>query len=326
MNTFFTVLANDYRRTVSRLSGTIIMTIVMLVMILLAVYITGLQQIRGHIAYITGGTAAVAPVLPAYLEITAVKEQPPRSDLYKQKYDAFVTTDASGKIHIETLRNAKFKEMIASALTHQPDAVGYAGDNTERRKTGVNIIGFLLMFLLMQAFSNLFVFADDKEQGQLVRITSTPASSGLYLAAHCVYSLSLITPAWFLLAVLHLCGINIGFTLPEYALLIIVIGVSGIAYALLLNTFIKKPDNANMLGNATIMLASLLSGSFYAAPPEHSFFSILVRIMPQKAVMDFSRALAEGTALQHTGYILYILCLALAMLAVSCTVLHRMKR
>lgn len=326
MNTFFTVLANDYRRTVSRLPGTIIMTIVMLVMILLAVYITGLQQIRGRIAYISSGTDTVIPAHPAYLEITALKEQPPLSDLYKQKYDAVVTSDADGNIHIETLRNAKFKEMIAAALTHKPDAGGYAGDNTERRKTGVNIIGFLLMFLLMQAFSNLFVLADDKEQGQLVRITSTPASSGLYLAAHCVYSLSLITPAWFLLAILHLCGINIGFSLPEYALLIIVIGVSGIAYALLLNTFIKKPDNANMLGNATIMLASLLSGSFYAAPPEHSFFSILVRVMPQKAVMDFSRALAGGAALQHTGYILYVLCLALAMLAVSCTALRRMKR
>jgi ABC-2 type transport system permease protein len=325
MNTFLTVLANDYRRTVSRLAGTIVMTVVMFVMIVLAVYVTGLQQIQGHIAFITGGSTTTVPAHPDYLEVTTVRVQPPRSDLYKQKYDAFISADADGTVHVDTLRNIRFRSMIESVFSQSGTAgrTPATGNTFAGRSTGVNIIGFLMMFLLMQAFSNLFVFADDKEQGQLVRIASAPASFSVYLAAHCVYSLSLIAPAWFMLVVLHICGVPIGFTLAGYALLILVIGLLGISIALLLNTFIKKPDNANMLGNAVLMLASLVSGSFYAAPPEHSFFNLVVRCLPQKAVMDFAQALAAGTALHHTGYLLYIVCCALVLLCISGTVLHR---
>ena len=337
MNTFLTILANDYRRTVSRLSGTIIMTIVMFVMILLAVYITGLQQIKGHIAYIADKTVVSVPAHPEYMEVTLLHEQPPVSSLYKLTYDAFVTQKPDGSITVKTLRNNKFKTMVAALFTpHSAAAAAAAADSGTStgnsgvpsgttRSTGVNITGFLLMFLLMQAFSNMFVFADDKEQGQLVRIAMAPVSFGTYITAHCVYSLSLIVPAWLMLAVLRLCGVGIGFTLAEYALLILVIGFSGVSFALLLNTFIKKPDNANMFGNAAIMLASLVSGSFYAATPEHSFFNIVVRILPQKGIMDFSRALASGTAVQHAGQLLYVVCAAVAMLAVSCAVLKKRR-
>jgi ABC-2 type transporter. len=327
MNTFFTILANDYRRTVPRLAGTLIMTFVMFVMILLAVYVTHLQQIKGHIAYIPSGTDVSVPGHPSYLDVTVLLTEPPRSSLYKQTYDAVVRAGADGTITVDTLRNDAFRAMVVRAFSTRPgaDAAVPQPAGTAARNTGVNIVGFLLMFLLMQSFSNMFVFADDKEQGQLVRISSTPAPFASYLAAHCVYSVSLIAPSWIILAVLDACGVNVGFTLAEYALLILVISFSGVCFALLLNTFIRKPDNANMFGNAAIMLATLVSGSFYAAPPEHSAFNIFVRTLPQKGIMDFARALASGSACSHAGTLLYVLCIGLAMLAVSCAVLRKRR-
>jgi ABC-2 type transport system permease protein len=331
MNTFFTVLANDYRRTVPRLANVLFMILIMVTMTLLAVYITGLQQIKGHIAYITDGTTPPILIHQDNLEINLVKEQPPRSDLYKQKYDAIVKPNKDGSISIETVRNAQFRSMVASVFAaHTDTTVSISGTPVSSpasapHSTGVNIIGFQLMFLLMLSFSNLFVFADDKEQGQFIRILSAPASLAAYLSAHCVYSLSLIAPAWIMIAVLHLFGVGIEFTLAEYALLISITGFSGVSFALLLNTIIKKPDNANMLGNAVTTLASLVSGSFYAVPPEHSFFSVLVRILPQKSIMDFSKALDSGTASAHAGQLLYVVFLALAMLTVSFVVLRKKR-
>jgi len=230
MNTFFTILANDYRRTVPRLAGTLIMTFVMFVMILLAVYVTHLQQIKGHIAYIPSGTDVSVPGHPSYLDVTVLLTEPPRSSLYKQTYDAVVRAGADGTITVDTLRNDAFRAMVVRAFSTRPgaDAAVPQPAGTAARNTGVNIVGFLLMFLLMQSFSNMFVFADDKEQGQLVRISSTPAPFASYLAAHCVYSVSLIAPSWIILAVLDACGVNVGFTLAEYALLILVISFSGV--------------------------------------------------------------------------------------------------
>lgn len=322
MKTFLTVLKNDYLRTAPRLSSTIVMSVVMIGTIILALYMTGLQEIKGHIAFISNDTSVQIPAHSSFLEVTKVAEKPPLSSLYKQKYDAFVSFASDGSLSIETLRNKKFRSMIELLFAH-PEITEKEQLPVTHRSSGENIIGFLMMFLLMQAFANLFTFADDKEQGQLVRIAAAPVSFGWYIAAHCVYSLSILFPSWLTLAILKIFGINIGFTLGEYALLIAIIGFFGISFALLLSTFITKPDNANQLGNAVIMLATILAGSFYAAPPEHSFFNHIIGVLPQKTILDFTQALATGNGLQHIGQILYAVGVSLVLLGWACVVLKK---
>ena len=208
MRTFLNVLKNNYLRTIPRLAPTILMTAITLLTIILAVYVTGLQQVRGHVAVITQNSTMALPKSSKQLDITVLPQKPPHSDLVKQKYDAVVSINTNGSYNIETLHSNDFKNMIAFLLK-SPDA--HVADSTTERGTGVNIIGFMMMFLLMIAFSNLFAFADDKEQGQLHRIAASPASFGWYLAAHCAYCLSLLLPAFLMLAVLKWCGWNIGF-------------------------------------------------------------------------------------------------------------------
>lgn len=191
------------------------------------------------------------------------------------------------------------------------------------RGVGVNIIGFMMMFVLMIAFFNLFTFADDKEQGQLSRIAAAPSSFGWYLSAHCVYCLSMILPEYFLLIILKLCGWNIGFSLLQYAGLMAVLSFLGIAFALLLNTLIKKPDNANMLGNSVTMLTSVLAGSFYSLSKDNKVLDSITKVIPQKQFMDFTMSMQNGTASEHVGAMLYTIGFVLILLVLSVVVLRK---
>jgi len=321
MRTFFSVLKNNYLRTISRLAPTILMTVITLLTIILAVYVTGLQQVKGHVAIITQSSTMVLPKSSKQLDITVLSQKPPHSDLVKQKYDAIVTINANGGYDIETLHSSNFKNMIALLLKY-PNA--NVGDNKTERGTGVNIIGFMMMFLLMIAFSNLFAFADDKEQGQLHRIATSPASFGWYLAAHCAYCLSFLLPAFLMLAILKWCGWNIGFSLLQYAGLMATLGFLGISFALLLHTFIKKPDNANMLGNSVTVLTSILAGGFYSFSKNDTVLDHIIKLLPQKELMDFAQYLQNGTAGQHAWPILYVILFALVLFVFSCAVLQRM--
>ncbi len=321
MRTFFNVLKNNFLRTIPRLAPIILMTVITLLTIILAVYVTGLQQVKGHVALITQSSTMALPKSSKQLDIAVLSEKPPHSDLVKQKYDAFVSVNANGGYDIETLHSNDFKNMIAFLLRN-PDA--HVADSKAERGAGVNIIGFMMMFLLMIAFSNLFAFADDKEQGQLHRIAASPASFRWYLAAHCAYCLSFLIPAFVMLAVLKWCGWNIGFSLLQYAGLMVVLDFLGISFALLLHTFIKKPDNANMLGNSVTVLTSILAGGFYSFSKNNSVLDQIVKLLPQKELMDFAQHLQDGNGAQHVWSILYVIAVALVLFVISCTALGRM--
>lgn len=321
MKTFLVVLKNNFFRTLPRAIPLLVMTIVTLASIMLAVYITGVQQIKGHIVFITQSSTAALPQNSKYIDITVLQEKPPRSDLVKQKYDAYITVDNNGNYQIETLRSNAYKNMVLMLLKHPNTDVNSSKTD---RGVGVNIIGFMMMFLLMLAFSNLFAFADDKEQGQLRRISAAPASFGWYLAAHCFYCLSLLLPEFIMLAVLKWCGWNIGFTLLQYAGLMAVLGFLGISFALLLNTLIQKPDNANMLGNSITVLTSVLAGGFYSFSQNNAVLDHTIKLLPQKEIMDFAQHLQNGSAWQYSASILYVIAFSLALFIISCTVLRRM--
>lgn len=320
MRTFWNVLKNDYYRVVPRLASILVVTIITLASMFFAVYMTRVSQVKGRIVLINQSSSDQLPESSPYLKIIVKKDLPPRSALVEQKYDAYVTIDKNGEYQIETLRNKDFKKMLLFMLQN-PNA-NIKNEKTDRG-VGVNIIGFMMMFLLMIAFSNLFAFADDKEQGQLRRIAAAPASFGGYLAAHCVFCLSFLLPEYMMLVILRFFGWNIGFSLLQYAGLITVLGFLGISFALLLNTLIHKPDNANMLGNSITVLTSILAGSFYTFSKNNKVVDTIIKLLPQKELMNFAQHLQTGDALQHSYSILYVICFSAALLLFSCVVLQQ---
>lgn len=320
MRTFFAVLKNDYLRLIPRIRSIVVFTVCTLATVIFAVYITGTQQVKAHVVYIPQNASETVPQSSKSLDITVLPEKPPRSSLVEQKYDAYVTANGDGSYRIETLRNDDFKNLLLMLLRN-PNA-DISGIHAERG-VGVNIIGFMMMFLLMTAFFNLFAFADDKEQGQLKRIAAAPASFGWYLAAHCVYCLSMILPEYILLILLKLSGWDIGFSLLQYAGLMAALAFLGIAFALLLNTLIKKPDNANMLGNSITVLSSILAGSFCSFSKNNVILDHIVKVIPQKEFMDFVVSMQNGSASKHVGAMIYAVAFAFALFLFSVIVLRK---
>jgi len=320
MRTFFAVLKNNYLRTLPRLIPMLVITAITLGSVLFAVYMTGVGQVKGHVAVISAAAEEALPQSSKYLDIRVLSEKPPRSALVEQQYDAFVTVASDGSYAIETLRNDDYKAMLALLLKNPNADVG--GGKTERG-VGVNILGFMMLFLLMIAFGNLFAFADDKEQGQLRRIAASPASFGWYLAANFVYCLSFIVPEYLLLVILKLCGYALGFSLFEFAGLMLILASLGISFGLLLNTLIHKPDNANQLGNSITVLTSVLAGCFYSFSKNNALLGTVTKLLPQKDFMDFAQYLENGEAGAHLGPLVYVLALTLAIFVFSCVVLRR---
>ena len=321
MKTFFAVLKNNYLRTVPRVVPMIFITAFTLLSTILGVHMTGVQQVKGHIAVITENATNADAQYSRYLDVKTFSEKPPYSSLVEQKYDAYVTIDENGAYSIETLKNDDYKKLLATLL-ESPNAE-IPADKTARG-VGVNILGFMMMFLLMISLTNLFAFADDKEQGQLRRLAAAPAPFGAYLAAHCVYALSLLLPEYILLVILKMCGRDIGFTLPQYAGLMLLLGFLGISFGLLLNTLIKKPDNANMLGNSVTVLSSILAGSFYSFSKDSPMLDKITTLLPQKDFMDFAIRLQNGEAASHLLPLIYVVAFALILFTVSCVILQGM--
>ena len=320
MKTFFAVLKNDYLRMLPRWVVMGVFTLFTLGTMLFAVYLTEVQHFSAHIAYLAQGSSMSAPQSSPALSVTVLTEAPPRSALMQQQYDAYVTPGPSGTYQIETLQNQDFKQLLTVLLAN-PNADLSALQ--PGRGIGVNIIGFMMMFVLTFAAFNLFVFSDDKEQGQLRRVATAPVSFGFYLAAHCFFCISLLLPEYLLLVTLKLLGWDIGFSLLQYAGLLAILGLFGTSLSLLLHTLIKKPDNANMLGNSIVVLTSILSGSFYSLKAGNPVLDHLVTLLPQKQLLDFTTALQNGNAADHTGPLLYFIAFTFALLAAAVTILHK---
>jgi ABC-2 type transport system permease protein len=319
MRTFLSTIKNNYLRTLPRLFPLMLYTIFTLSSMLLAVHMTEVRQVKGHIVLITENPYETLPKSTDSLSIVVSKEKPPLSALVKQKYDAYVTIDEKGDYQIETLRNKEYQQMVQMFLNN-PKAPVDTGKTD--RGVGTNIIGFMMMFLLMLAFINLFAFAEDKEQGQLKRIAAAPVSFPGYLLAHCVYCLSMVLPEFTLLVLLKVSGFKIGFTLLEYAGLLAVLSLLSISFAMFLNTLIKKPDNANMLGNSIVVLTSVLAGSFYVFSKNNSILDRIIKLLPQKQLMNFAHYLEQGTPWQHSASLVYVISFSVVLMIFSGVVLR----
>jgi ABC-2 type transport system permease protein len=320
MNTFFTVLKNNYLRTIPRIVPVMIYTGVTLLTILFSIYFTGTQQVRARIIYIPADSSVSIPHSSSALQVTASDTAPSSADLMKRKYDAAIFAGSDGSYQIRTYLNEKSKNMILNLVKH-PDAD--LSSYEKQRGVGVNVLGFMMMFLLMSALSNLFAFSDDREQGQLSRIILAPISFSWYMAAHMVYCITLLLPAYLLLVLLKLLGWNIGFSLLQFAGLILLLALLGISMALLLHTLIIKPDNANMLGNSITVLTCLLAGSFHSITSRYPVLNKATDLLPQKKLLDYAGYLEQNTAAAHSSLLYYVILFSLFLFLISVILLRK---
>lgn len=81
------------------------------------------------------------------LQVTYLEQEPPVSELIQNRYDAVVKFNDDGSYNIQTVKGEEFKQKLNQALQKEDIT---AQDTMPSRNIGTNIIGYMVMFLLMQ--------------------------------------------------------------------------------------------------------------------------------------------------------------------------------
>ncbi len=288
-----TIVKNDFYRMLCRKTNMVVTIVLITGAIFAAIFISSRAETLGSIALVAAdGEAAFS--LP-YLRVAVMDEAPPMSALISHKYDAVVTKTPSS-YEITSIKDQAFEASLMALLK---DPAAYTPDHTEARGAGGTILGFLTMFILLEGVVLMYMFADDKEQKQIVRIAASPISFTGYLFGHMLFTFLTITfPVLAILAAArYIFGADIGFSLLQYAGLTALLGAFTTAFSLFLNSLVNKPDTANMIGSCIVTLTSILAGSFYSFEKGNRTLELMIQVLPQKAFLTLADGLEQGAAL-----------------------------
>lgn len=281
-----------------------------LIAMFLAVYMTSKFEVRGHIAVIS--PSGENPIVQEVFQSHILEQAPPQSQLVRGKFDAVVTFGEDGRYTIDTLKGEEFQALLRLAIDHPDQPL----PNEGRRGVGTNIVGFLLMFILLEGLLFMNLFTEDKESGMFRRTVISPVGIPNYLLAQCLFCFILIYVPTLLLFVCMkgLLHLELGFSLAQFAGLLIFPAILSTAFALFMLAWIEKLDNAMSLSSTIVLLTSLLSGSFFRLATEPGWLKGLTELFPQKQLLYGVQGLEQSESFwTYTGSWSYVLLLALLM-------------
>jgi ABC-2 type transport system permease protein len=315
------IIKNDWKRLWEEKIYILISMGLTICSVIAAIAITNVAEIKGNIALVVSKQQFVSETVSKfeqspYFNVKVVEQEPPESELLQNRYDAIVVIKKDGTYEIKTIKSDETKSLLETALLNPATFV----PNTDKeRKIGTNIIGYMMMFLLLQGILYAKLYADDKEKHMIERVVTSPIAFWKYLAGHAVFmDAILFVPAYLVIVVAKLTGATIGFSLLTYAGLIVILTTLSVAFALFLNSFFSVADTANMLGSALITLTSILAGSFYSFAKEETLFDKLLHLLPQKDFINFVNALEKGNITRDISYqFVYIIILIAVFFAIA---------
>lgn len=285
------IFKNDFYRLLTKKSLIISLLVLIIGAIAAAIFFSTQTETMANIAVVTSSPQKSMDI-PA-LKITTLTEAPPVSQMVSGHYDAILTEQPDGTFDIRTIKSQETKDAILQLMEtgSLPETF-----HSDKRGVGTMIIGYLLMFLLMQGATLMCMFAEDKEHKQITRVISSPLSLGRYLAAHSIFSFfTLYLPTLAILGIINSAApFDLGFTILQYAALLALICAFATAFALFLNSLTAKSDNANMTASAIIVMSTVLAGSFYSFEKGNTILENLIRFLPQKAYLNIVQQVEKG--------------------------------
>lgn len=302
-------LRNHCHRVNSQKNYIVVSILMTMLSIVFAVYLTSKVEVKGSIAVVTESDTVTFK--SDYIKFTPMRKAPSTDQLVLGKYDGVIIDKGNGQYTFDTIKGEDYKKMLQSIIKNPK---GFVPETKETRGIGTNIVGYLLMFLLIQCVLFMFTLAEDMELKQIERIAAAPVSFLKYLLSHFIFNfLVVFIPAFFILSVMKIIlGFNIGFSLMQYVGLLSLICFLGITFAMLINSVIKTSDAANMFGATIIVLTTVLSGSFYSFEKGNKILEKLLWILPQKNILSFVEGLEKGKALlAFTPHLVYIIGISL---------------
>lgn len=279
-----------------------------------AIILTNHVQIKETIAIVNNTSQNV--VDSSYYNITYLSEEPPMSEILENRYDAVVVMDQKYSYRINTIKSDEFKENLQRFLSYPSE---FTESKEKRREVGTNIIGYMMMFVLMQGILYARLFAQDKEKHMIERVAFSPIYFTSYLLGHGIFMWALLViPSVGVVIAAHLLGISVGFSIFQYIILFAILALLSTAFGLCVNASITGVDKANMAGNSIIILTTILAGSFYSFAKEDSLLNKALYIIPQKNFIEFVNAVEKGTLSSNTNKeISYVLFISILMLFIA---------
>lgn len=319
----------------------------MVAAIVVAVLVSTKIDGRGTVAYVprvTEGVATGAALdaidqhLDGLVRVEALEEAPPMSLLMRNRYDAVIIDEGGGRFDILTVKGDAFRMQLAALLTGTKAGAEFGAPS---RGVGTTIVGYLVMFMLISGSTYMNFFTDDKQLGTFRRTATSPVGIGSYLAGQLLFNgLMLFVPAMTILVLLkQLFGMDIGFSFGQYALLLALLTGLATAFGFLIAAVIENPDDGMAVASSTIIVTSLLAGSFFAFEHEDAVMQFATGLLPQKGLLDLASILervvtvgpgtsgVSGSVLgEMAGPVLHVVAVALIMCAAGWAVCARRFR
>lgn len=314
-----TLLKNNGRRLIQKRQRVLMMIVLMIVSVTIAVYMSG--QEKAPLRVVVLGDEQHELVSNPSVTVSHLTEDYSMLQLLKGKYDAVVTKEKN-QLTVTSIKNEAFEKEVKQALL-EPTSISSIQNGTQ---TGSRIIGFLLMFLLMSAVVNMYIFSEDKEKKIMERIVAAPISFWKLLLSYSLLTFSLlVVPSLAILVVVKtIMGVSIGFSFLQYLFLLCLISLFGTAYSLFIAAFISNGDQANMLGSMLVMLTTILSGSFFSFEGGNRWIDGFIKWLPQKKYLTIVESIESGRSLTNVSFELFYL-LAITLLFFSLAVLKTKK-
>lgn len=319
------LLKNNFERIKYHKAIILIACVIMPLLICTAIYISNHTTSKEVIA-VVNGSALADNISSDQYSLIKIKEEPPLSALVDGTYAAYAKEEEDGTYSITTLKSQEDMHAIQQLLTTGQLPADYKGEDMKRSERGVgtNILGFITMLILMQGVALTTLYPEDRLKGTFRRILISPHNENHYLSAQFIFTLTcLYIPTFISIVIIHtLFGIEIGFSIGEFAILLLILTVFVTAFALFIATLFDR--NTNLIATGISVVTCILGDCFVDISTSDHILSALFKIIPQTEFMELVHGIEfGGSYIQYRYDILYILLFSLLLVVIGIGIAKR---
>lgn len=247
------------------------------------------SEIKGSIAVVGASSIEESSLKEAMgsnenISLKFLKESPSKTDLIKGIYLSSV--DFTGdEVTVESFGNEEVRKSIEAGIkgevyTNKEDTTTVQG----------KIIGFLIMFLFFGGIMVMEFFLNDREDGTYSRVLLGDISYYEYILGQLLYSICILTTPTIILSILVLkfLAVELTISLGLFALLILLIGLLGTSFSILVCTFCKGVAVAQMTMSTITMIVCLLGGCLINIVDNNKVIGWIRNLLPPKRLIDLS--------------------------------------
>lgn len=345
MRIILIILQNNFSRIFSKKSVYIQIFLIPILLISISIYINSKIEPKLNIGIIEKEKSSTSQdfinLLQATKNITikTVNTDTKNSDLIINKYDFIITIPDDFEDKVSVFKNNMGKTSIDDLLTfkgvrskklldkgkelsyyyivyNKPLDISQLLKGPDEKLPSVltTSMGFMLIFLFANAISYSILLIEDKETNILLRFKLSPNKLYKYILANAIstFLILYLQSSFSILVAKYIFNINIGTNIINVLLYMILVSICCTLFGIAITTLLNNENSASIIGSATIIISSLLSGTIISLNVPKGI-DILSRFFPQRYIINGIRGLETGDNLwqlfNSQVYILIFICI-----------------